>query len=253
MYLPETMKSKLLTEVNYLQEPTGEFPCVVVGAADDNQFSDPCASQTRHHPDDITMVLIAAHEQYSLANDTAVIAQIWPKLLKAFGFFKTYYDTAPWSVPYTTHETYDAVKESSTVTGEGNLGSSLYNAVNYLLGLHIIRELAGSQGDSTTEVESQAMIERVRQSIQLNFWQPVAGFYIGDTLQANTYELENNGFPYHSSDDLHGQVLAYRLGFGDLLPRRQMQLHQQYVLRDLSTEFGLQFDDYSKQNWCDVL
>ena len=68
-------------------------------------------------------------------------------------------------------------------------------------------------------------------------------------MRENTYLLEENGWPYHSSDDLHGQVLAYRLGFGDLLPRRQMQLHQQYILRDLGTEWGLQFDDYSKQNW----
>lgn len=83
----------------------------------------------------------------------------------------------------------------------------------------------------------------------MNFWQPAAGFYIGDTVRENTYLLEKNGWPYHSSDDLHGQVLAYRLGFGDLLPRRQMQLHQQYILRDLDTEWGLQFDDYSKQNW----
>ena len=203
-YLPETMKSKLLTEVNLLQEPTGMFPCVVVGAAGDNQFSDPCIAQTDAHPDDITMMLIAAHEQYSLANDTALVAQIWPKLLKSFGFYKTYYDTAPWSVPYMTHETYDAVRESATVQGEGNLGSrcdacgwtgdvlqpadafvhvclrlcgvcvpvrvrngSLYNAVNYLLGLHIIRELAGSQADATTVAESQAMIHRVQKSIQV--------------------------------------------------------------------------------------
>ena len=44
---------------------------------------------------------------------------------------------------------------------------SLYNAVNYLLGLHIIRELAGSQADATTVAESQAMIHRVQKSIQV--------------------------------------------------------------------------------------
>ena len=44
---------------------------------------------------------------------------------------------------------------------------SLYNAVNYLLGLHIIRELAGSQSDATTVAESQAMIHRVQKSIQV--------------------------------------------------------------------------------------
>ena len=248
-YLPETMRSKLLTEVNLLQEPTGMFPCVVVSAAHNNQKSDPCAGQTLTHPDDITMMLIAAHEQYALANDTALITAIYPKLMKAFGFYQKYYDTAPWSVPFLTHETYDAVKESATVTGEGNLGSSLYNAVNYLLGLHIVRELAGAQSDAATVKAAQGMIAKVQSSIQRNFWQPAAGFYIGDTVHMNTYLLEQNGWSYHSSDDLHGQVLAYRLGFGDLLPRKQMQLHQQYILRDLRTEWGLQFDDYSKQNW----
>jgi hypothetical protein len=246
--VPETMKSKLLTEVKLMQEPTGMFPCVAVGRKNDQQLSDPCAGQTRKHPDDITMLLIAAHEQFAQANDTALIAQVWPSLTKAFGFYKQFYDTSPWAVPFTTHETYDAVHESASITGEGNYGSSLYNAVNYLLGLHIIRELAGHQADAVTAAEAGAMIVRVQKSIQQHFWQPAAGFYIGDTLN-NTYLLEANGWPYHSSDDLHGQVLAYRLGFGDLLPRKQMQLHQQYVLRDLQTVWGLQFDDFSKQNW----
>ena len=63
--------------------------------------------------------------RFALANDTSLITQIWPKLLKAFGFYKKYYDTAPWAIPFTTHETYDAVKESPSITGEGNYGSSL--------------------------------------------------------------------------------------------------------------------------------
>jgi hypothetical protein len=120
-----------------------------------------------------------------------------------------------------------------------------------------VREFAEFQSDASTVAAANLMIGRVQHSIQRNFWQPDAGFYLGDTngmcingtRKCNNYILENNGYSYHSSDDLHGQVLAYRLGFGDLLPRRQMQLHQQYIHNDLITPWGLKFDDYSHQNW----
>ena len=244
------MRSKLLTEIDIAQDADGMFPCVIVSGPHNRQVgSDSCDRKPSTHPDDITMVLIAAHEQFMMANETELIHAIYPKLLRSFGFYKRMYDTTSWHVPYTVHETYDAVKESATITGEGNLGSSLYNAVNYLLGLHIMREFAEFEKDATTVAEADAMIARVQESIQVNFWQPDVGFYIGDTAHNNTYILENNGWSYHSSDDLHGQVLAYRLGFGDLLPRRQMQLHQHYILRDLGTEWGLQFDLFSHQNW----
>lgn len=69
--------------------------------------------------------------------------------------------------------------------------------MNYLLGLNIIREFAEFMTDSGTVSEAEAMISRAKASIQSNFWQPDAGFYIGDTLKNNTYLLEENGFSYH--------------------------------------------------------
>ena len=71
---------------------------------------------------------------------------------------------------------------------------------------------------------------------------------IGDTIK-DVPVREENGDTYASSDGLHGQVLAYRLGFGDILPRFQMQSHQQYVVSDLLTEWGLPFSRFSQQNW----
>ena len=44
-------------------------------------------------------VLIAAHEQFMMANETDLIKEIYPKLLLSFGFYKKYYD----SVSYETH------------------------------------------------------------------------------------------------------------------------------------------------------
>jgi hypothetical protein len=44
-------------------------------------------------------------------------------------------------------------------------------------------------------------------------------------------------------------VLAYRLGFGDMLPREQMLQHQRFVGSDLLTPWGLTFGHYAQQNW----
>jgi hypothetical protein len=121
------MKSKLLTEVNILQDASGEFPCIINSGGNNNQLAhDICANS--NHPDDITMVMIAAHEQYMMANQTELIDTIYPLLLKSFGYYKKYYDSSPWVVPYTAHETYDALKESANITGEGTVGYSMYFA-----------------------------------------------------------------------------------------------------------------------------
>ena len=105
------------------------------------------------------------------------------------------------------------MRESATIQGEGNIGSSLYNAVNYVLGLKIVHQFAEFMADIATVSESLMMLARAQDSIQANFWQPDVGFYLGDTdgricaggkRQCNHYTLENNGYPFHSSDDLHG-------------------------------------------------
>ena len=58
-----------------------------------------------------------------------------------------------------------------------------------------------------------------------------------------------SGHSYRSIDGLHGQVLSYRLGFGDLLPQINMRLHVASTLSDLNTTWGTKFDSYSDQNW----
>lgn len=94
------------------------------------------------------------------------------------------------------------------------------------------------------------MIAAAQRAVQRNLWQPNLTSYVGDTGPNYEFFLtEPSGRVYHSSDGLHGQALAYRLGFGDLLPRLQMQLHQRYVVDDLNSTFGLAFCTYSAQNW----
>jgi len=110
--------------------------------------------------------------------------------------------------------------------------------------------LADSQGDASTALTARSLAQLAQTSIQRNLFLPNASVYMGDTLEGNTVLLtEPSGYPYHGSDNLHGQVLSYRLGFGDLLPRTQMKLHSNYILRDLNTSFGLKFDTYAQQNW----
>ena len=81
-----------------MQDASGEFPCILVSSAKDNQLAHDVCADDGTHPDDITMVLIAAHEQYMMANQTELIATIYPLLLKSFGFYKKYYDASPWAV-----------------------------------------------------------------------------------------------------------------------------------------------------------
>lgn len=138
--------------------------------------------------------------------------------------------------------------EVAGITGEGNNGYSLYNAVNYLMGLHCMYRMASYMEDGNTAAKVTAMIGVVQRSIQQHFWQPTLGHYIGDTIDSKPV-LDADGTPYVSSDGLHGQVLAYRLGFGDILPRNQMQSHQTYVQKRLTTPWGLTFDKFSQQNW----
>jgi len=245
------MRSKLVAEAAHAQDADGMFQCVVVSAADDHQWGngDPCGdSGPGGHPDDITMVMVGVYEAFMMRNDTALLDLLYPNLLAAFGYYRKRYNATQWQLPYQVHETYDAVPESATITGEGNLGVSLYNAVNYLTGLHCMRGFARYRQDALTAVQAGQLIATVQASIERNLWQPTAGFYIGDTIGYKPL-LEANGDAYHSCDGLHGQVLAYRLGFGDLLPRAHMQAHQAYVARDLMTPWGLSFDRYAQQNW----
>ena len=117
------------------------------------------------------------------------------------------------------------MKESPSIPGEGNNGYSLYNAVTYLAALNCMHELASYRGDTTTASEAQSMITLAQSSVQTRMWQPNVSYYIGDTINEEVAR-EANGDAYVSSDGLHAQVLAYRLGFGDLLPRDQMVAHQ---------------------------
>lgn len=133
---------------------------------------------------------------------------------------------------------FPQVPESPTITGEGNLGTSLFNALQYMTGLRCMAALAAFMGDSDTEATARDLLSRAAVAIQENLWQGGTPYYIGDTLHDNAYLTEANGWPYHSSDGLHGQALAYRLGFGDLLPRLQMALHQGHVLQVWMTLAG---------------
>eukprot|EP00936_MAST-01D_sp_MAST-1D-sp1_P001493 g1493.t1 len=258
--LPQTMRSKLLSEAAFAQNSDGMFQCVVNSMKDDHQWGngDPCPDSVAgyrtpaSHPDDISMFMVGVYELYALANDTALVDDLYERaLLPAFGYYVRVYNASLWHVPFKAHETYDAVKESSSITGEGNQGASLYNALNYLCGLYCMRGFAAHRGDTATEASAAAMIALVQQSIQDHFWLPDAGYYAGDTGPDYSILMEeaDPAVPYHSSDGLHGQVLAYRLGFGDLLPRAQMLSHQRHVSADLATPWGLSFDRYAQENW----
>lgn len=250
-FLPEAMRSKLVNEVRHAQDANGMFQCVVVSAAGDKQWGngDPCHDTgAGGHPDDITMVMVGVYELYALHNDTGIVDELYPSLVAAFQYYRRRYNATAWQLPYEVHETYDAVPESATVRGEGNYGVSLYNSVNYLTGLHCMREMARYRGDASTVQQAGALITAVHDAIERHFWQPDRGFYLGDTIGYKP-ALEANGDPWHSNDGLHGQVLAYRLGLGDVLPRAHMQAHQKYVHDDLITPWGLSFDRYAQQNW----
>jgi len=187
-------------------------------------------------------------EHYVMNNDTALVRALYPSLLRAFKHYVAFYNTTAWLLPYKAHETYDAVPQSPTQRGGGNRGYSLYNAVNYLGGLRCMEAFAEAVMDIGTAAQARQMNAAVRASIQQHFWQPSKGFYLGDTIGTEPV-LEADGTAWKSSDDLHGQTLAYRLGLGDLLPRDQMESHQAFVLRDLGTPWGLTWDRFAQQNW----
>ena len=148
---PGAMKSQLLTWVEHAQNDDGSFYCIIMSAAGDQQYGrgDPCANAPPH-PDDISMVMIAAYEQLIFRNDSALVAQVYPALLKAFGYYTAVFNATPWALPFRVHETYDAVAESASITGEGNLGTSLFNALEYVTGLLCMAGLADSPGDAAT-------------------------------------------------------------------------------------------------------
>jgi len=256
---PEAMRSQLATWVAHAQNSDGSYYCIIVSGANNAQYGngDPCGtpSPSNPHPDDITMVLVAAYEQLALANDTELITSLYPSLLRGFSYYIAHFNTSAWSLPYEVHETYDAVSallpryvcvsfhyldsflfpvpESSTITGEGNLGTSLFNALQYLTGIHCMLQIAGFMQEPMRRWQPlKICFEVATLAIEENLWQGGSSpFYIGDTIQGNAYLTEANGWSYHSSDGLHGQALSYRLGFGDLLPRLHMALHQGHVLQ----------------------
>ena len=248
---PAAMRSQLRTMAAHSHNADGSFYCVVVSAAHDAQFGagDPCPPQD--HPDDVAMFLVGLYELYALANDTALAAELYPAVVAGLDFYAKSFNSTAWGLPYQVHETYDAVPLSPTITGEGNLGTSLYNSLNYLTALNCVARLADAQGDAASAAQARALLARATASVERNLWQPGAlPAFVGDTLQGYALFTEpTNGWPYKSSDGLHGQVLAYRLGFGDLLPRLYMQLHQRFATGDLDSPFGLSFSSFSGQNW----
>ena len=177
----------------------GEFFCVVSSVGDDKQWGpgDPCS--VKNHPDDVTMIMVGVYELYMMANDTSLVEELYPNLLKAFGYYKGNYNTSQWHLPYIVHETYDAVKETPAITGEGNNGYSFYNAVNYLAGLSCMIEFATLKGDKATEAEARNMLGLAQASLQEHFWQPALGAYMGDTIGTKPVQ-ETNGDVWHSSD-----------------------------------------------------
>jgi hypothetical protein len=249
---PAAMRSQLRAMVAHARNADGMFFCVSVSCSGDEQFcaSDPCPPAD--HPDDIAMFAIGVYELFLLANDTAIVAELYPALLGGLAYYAKNYDATPWHLPYQVHETYDAVPLTPAITGEGNLGTSLYNSVNYLTALNCIAALADFQRDAATAAQARAMLARATASVMRNLWQPgLQPYFAGDTLEGYALFAEpSNGLLFHSSDSLHGQAHAYRFGFGDLLPRVAMQLHQNLVVDDLSGDFGLMFSRFSRQNWC---
>ena len=70
----------------------GEFFCVVVSGYNDAQWgNDPCGgAAARHgHPDDVTMWMVGVTEHVQMANDTALLDEVYPAFLKAFGYYKS--------------------------------------------------------------------------------------------------------------------------------------------------------------------
>lgn len=118
---PEAMRSQLETWLSHAQNADGSFYCIILSAAGNEQYGngDPCgtASPSNPHPDDITMVLVAAYEQLALANDTVLIPAIYPALQRGFGYYVAHYATSAWGLPYEVHETYDAVRRAAMTRG----------------------------------------------------------------------------------------------------------------------------------------
>ena len=91
----------------------------------------------------------------------------YPNLLKAFGYYRNTYNVTSWQLPFKVHETYDAVPQTPSARGEGNHGYSLYNAVNYLVGLRCMAAFAELMDDTATLAQAQDMLQRASASIQV--------------------------------------------------------------------------------------
>ena len=48
----------------------------------------------------IFKVLLGTCEHFVLANDTALVDELYPNLLQAFNFYKTNYNTSSWNLPF---------------------------------------------------------------------------------------------------------------------------------------------------------
>jgi uncharacterized protein (DUF608 family) len=114
------------------------------------------------------MFVIGLYELYSLANDTSIVDELYQAVVSGLLYYQLNYDSTLWSLPYSVHETYDAVPLTPTITGEGNLGTSLYNSLNYLTALNCIASLADYRNDTQTSNQARLMLNRSTKSILKN-------------------------------------------------------------------------------------
>ena len=109
----------------------------------------------------------------------------------------------------------------------------VYNTFVYLLSLRVAEELGDIMNDTHFVTDVRQSFSHAQKRVDLELWDNNKQFYRA------WWDMEYGSPEWIMSDSLYGQVWAYSLGLGDLVPRNKLKSHLLSEIERNDSPFGL--------------
>ncbi|XP_068707315.1 uncharacterized protein [Montipora foliosa] len=175
--------------------------------------------------DTTTMFVVGLYHYYQWTGDRATLDKLWPAAKRAMAWVIVD-STKGTGLPFRKVSSYDIVALDK-------YDHDAYNTFIYLLSLRSAQELGKITNDTKFVSTLKQAFERAQKRVDLELWDSTKQFYHA------WWDMEYGSPDWIMSDSLYGQVWAYSLGLGDLVPRDKLKAHLLNEIEQNDSPFGL--------------
>ncbi|XP_020613507.1 uncharacterized protein LOC110051776 [Orbicella faveolata] len=175
--------------------------------------------------DTTAMFVVGLYHYYQWTGDQATLDRLWPAAKRAVAWVMVD-STKGTGLPFRKVSTYDIVALDK-------FDHDAYNSFVYLLALRAAQELGTITNDTKFVSTVRQSFNHAQKRVDIELWDNAKQYYHA------WWDMEYGSPEWIMSDSLYGQVWAYSLGLGDLVPRSKLKEHLLREIERNDSPFGL--------------